>query len=561
MDSDAEKILIMDGDEFSRGNLETLLRGAGYAVSTAEICQVGLKSARENSVDLVVLDAALPGMMCADLLAELKGASPTAGTRVILLEAGDAQTRARDLDLGADDVLARPWDPIEMLAHVRLQLRAKKAQDSLRERTVIAESGQELSRTAFQALAVTEKMSRDADSLGRGLKWGLAALFVVVAVMAAIYFRFSRTATNERRRSYAMIAGLNNGLTREEDLIAQVHKVSEQINKLEGEQTPAKRETLEHQSRQLRAQIAGAPPAETAALRDQLQRTEAALRRAQSGATVAEGIIRSYAPSVCLIHVAVAIREKSGQRHLRYAGLTPEGEPIKDEKGAPELSLDGFGPEVQVHALGTGFLARPQGRVITNHHVIEPWWNNDEMGSLARQGLEPVVFKIEAYFPGSPRSFAAATEQISSDADVAVVRVSLGDLKREVLTLDPSESGSMSGQPVVLMGYPTGLDAILARANEATVQEIVKASHGELTNVLAELAQKNLIRPVITQGHVGDVLPDKIIYDAQTTYGGSGGPLFNEKGKVIGINYAVLQDFGGSNFGIPVRYAQALLLH
>ncbi len=110
------------------------------------------------------------------------------------------------------------------------------------------------------------------------------------------------------------------------------------------------------------------------------------------------------------------------------------------------------------------------------------------------------------------------------------------------------------------MGYPTGIDAILARANESTAREIVTSSRGALTKILAELARRNLIRPVITQGHLGDVLPDKIIYDAQTTSGGSGGPLFNQQGKIIGINYAVVRDFGGSNFGIPARYAQAFLL-
>ena len=110
------------------------------------------------------------------------------------------------------------------------------------------------------------------------------------------------------------------------------------------------------------------------------------------------------------------------------------------------------------------------------------------------------------------------------------------------------------------MGYPTGIDAVLARADEPTVREIVSSSRGELTGVLAELGRRNLIRPIITQGHLGDVLSDKIIYDAQTTSGGSGGPLFNRKGKVIGINYAIMRDFGGSNFGIPARYAQAFLL-
>jgi serine protease Do len=51
---------------------------------------------------------------------------------------------------------------------------------------------------------------------------------------------------------------------------------------------------------------------------------------------------------------------------------------------------------------------------------------------------------------------------------------------------------------------------------------------------------------------------DKIVYDAATTSGGSGGPLFNRDGKVIGVNFATLSDFGGSNLAVPVRYADEL---
>jgi serine protease Do len=49
------------------------------------------------------------------------------------------------------------------------------------------------------------------------------------------------------------------------------------------------------------------------------------------------------------------------------------------------------------------------------------------------------------------------------------------------------------------------------------------------------------------------------VYDAATTSGGSGGPLFNRDGKVIGINFAMLNGFGGSNLAVPARYATDLL--
>ena len=113
--------------------------------------------------------------------------------------------------------------------------------------------------------------------------------------------------------------------------------------------------------------------------------------------------------------------------------------------------------------------------------------------------------------------------------------------------------------PVLLLGYPTGVNAILARTGAATLQAIAASSKGDSQQVMEELAHHHLIKPVATQGHIGDVLPDKIVYDAQTTSGGSGGPLFNSQGEVIGINFAMVRDFGGSNFAIPVRFAQALL--
>src|SRR5260370_25382687 len=186
-DATVEKILVLESEESSRQSLKDLLEGAGYQASTIGSCEHGLRLATEEHADLVLLDEKFSGLNCGDLVAAFKGASVTADLRVVLLASGGAAERVRALDLGADDVLTRPWDPAELLARVRVQLRWKKAQKEMGERVRIAERGQEMSRKAFEALAVTENMARDASSLGLGLKVGTAVLFVAVAVMVGVY--------------------------------------------------------------------------------------------------------------------------------------------------------------------------------------------------------------------------------------------------------------------------------------------------------------------------------------------------------------------------------------
>src|ERR1700719_1128251 len=166
---------------------------------------------------------------------------------------------------------------------------------------------------------------------------------------------------------------------------------------------------------------------------------------------------------------------------------------------------------------------------------------------------------MTAYFHGVRHGLAIDTERISSTADVAVVKGNVSELGIKQIALADGRRAAVSGSPVVLLGYPTALDAILARAGAETLRSIATASKGDPKQVMEELARRNLIRPVTTQGHIGDVLPDKLVYDAQTTSGGSGGPLFNNQGKVIGINFAMVREFGGWNFAIPVGYGKSLL--
>jgi S1-C subfamily serine protease len=315
---------------------------------------------------------------------------------------------------------------------------------------------------------------------------------------------------------------------------------------------------LQKKSKDLRLQIATSQTENASALRDQLTAVESRLQKLESEGKAAQTIIQSYEPSVCLIHVVLGFRDHATGLRLHYAGLTSSGDPMVDEKNNPLLSLTGSGPEVHLDVFGTGFLASASGQILTNHHVAEPWWQNDDLKEMFDQGLEPVITEMTAYFPGVRRGIAINTEKISSAADVAVVKGNVSELGIKQISLADGRS-TVSGGPVVLLGYPTALGAILARAGAETLQSIATASNGDPKLVMEELARRNLIRPVITQGHIGDVLPDKIVYDAQTSSGGSGGPLFNNEGKVIGINFAMVREFGGSNFAIPVGYGKSLL--
>ena len=555
MSSKRQSILIVDPDSASRSVLEELVRSAGYDVAVSSSQAEGFKFVQDASIDLLILSADLADIQCCDALAEVKGNAATAGTRVILLIQGGGVERARGLDLGADEVLTSPWAAAELLARVRVQLREKHEFDELREKTRIADEGREMAQTAFQTLAVTEKMTRDAFSLGRALKIGVSALFAVAILIAGIFILFSRRANKEAIRAYSVIAQLERGAHRQEQLMADARSARAGLQQSD---VLAQKQQLKQQSDELRQKISGAEPGDVSALRNQLEETTTRLKRVETESQSAEEVIRAYAPSVCLLHVSVSFVDRASGRPLRYGGINPDGEPLHDSDGNPVYTLEGRAPEVRADFFGTGFIAG-EGRILTNHHVAQPWWKNDDLAAVSSQGLNPSIADLTAYFPDTNAGVPVSVSEISEEADLAVLKGDLSGLKKPILKMDARKEAAVSGQPLLSLGYATGISAILARAGEDAVNEIAKATGGKPKEVVNELLRRKLIRPLVTQGHIGDVLPDKIVYDAQTTSGGSGGPLINRDGEVIGVTFAVVKGFGGSNFGVPIRFAQPLL--
>jgi len=547
MNSAPDKILVVECDETLRDRIAAVLGDAGYEVST--YCREGMKTVLAFSPDAVVLGANPPEIDCCDLLSEIKGSEPTQNIRVLMLSPGGSGERTRGLDLGADDVLSLPFDPHELLSRLRSQLRQKHMVDEFRDRLRAADEN----RTATQQVVVAVDKER------RAFRVGSVAVIAALIISGLTFLIFYRRTTQQNTRVYAAITRLQTGVLMQQRLFERARRAQANAGRAVAPASDVEKTKLQKTGEKLKSQIASSNAADASVLRNQLSAVENRLHKIEAEGTFAEEIIRSYESSVCLIHVVVAFRDNATGLRLRYAGLTSSGQPTVDEHNNPLLSLTGTAPEVSLDAFGTGFLVSDRGEILTNHHVAQPWWQEANMKEMIDQGLKPEINEMTAYFPGVPRGIPLDTEKISSNADVAVVKGSVAGLGIKVITFADGHRGAISGEPIVLLGYPTGLDAILAKAGEDALQSIASVSKGDPKQVMEELARRNLIRPVVTQGHVGDVLPDKIIYDAQTTSGGSGSPLFNDDGKVIGVNFAMVRQFGGSNFAIPAGYAKSLL--
>ena len=519
----------------------------------AESVAEGLRVALNSPPDIIVLGMDTADPRGANTLSEIKELASAAQVRVIALIGGGAAERVRALQLGADDAITVPADEEELLARVRTQLRQKRAISELGTKVRNAEESYQVAQTAFQALAVTEKMTRDAFSLERILKIGVGALLALAVAIAGIFFLYSHKAEKETKRAYTVIAQLEHSVQNEQQLLASARRLREDPANAD---LLEQKQQLQQKSQALQQKLSAPDGGDVTELRKQLQDTTARLNKIEGNAQAAEAIIHDFAPSVCLLHVSVAFNEKSSGRRLRYGGISSDGSPLKDSDGNTVYTTEGRAPEVRADFFGTGFIAG-EGKILTNHHVVQPWWEDEDLNGIVQQGLEPVIGAIEAYFPNATNAIPVGISQISDEADLALIHGDLTELKRPILRLD--KDAAVSGEALISVGYATGLDAILARAGEDAVRDIVKLTGGEPNLVLTELAKRKLIRPLVTQGHVGDVLPDKIVYDAQTTSGGSGGPLLNRHGGVIGVTFAIVKGFGGSNFGVPIKFATPLL--
>src|ERR1700739_4268676 len=372
-------LLLVGAPDPGRDALGRLLANEGYALTTADTNEDAFHKLQSAPPDILLLSASAGSGWGNEAIAVAR--SHSADTRIIVLSHGSAADRARALDLGADDVVPVPWTESELLARVRAQLRQKNAVEKLEQKTRIAEESFDVAQTAFQALAVTEKMTRDAFSLERILKIGVLSLFGLALIISGVFFLYSHRAEKETKRAYGEIAQLERSVQTEQQLLASARRLRDDPSNSDMLQ---QKEQLRKQSEDLKKKLAAQNDGGAEGLRRQLEETTSRLAKIEGQSQAAEAIIRSYAPSVGLLHVSVAFNDKSSGRRLRYGGTDSDGTPLKDSDGNPVYTTERRAPEVRADFFGTGFIVG-EGRILTIHHVVQPWWQNDELAGVLKQ--------------------------------------------------------------------------------------------------------------------------------------------------------------------------------
>ncbi|MGB7924670.1 MAG: trypsin-like peptidase domain-containing protein [Pyrinomonadaceae bacterium] len=270
-----------------------------------------------------------------------------------------------------------------------------------------------------------------------------------------------------------------------------------------------------------------------------------------------------YGGGVCLIAGSYYFVEQGTGRPLRYPEVqtNEDGTVVQNSNEPLQLTPEGNGAIYEREFVGTGFYVG-SGYVLTNHHVAQPWRADEAAQSLASTvSSQPRLKKLMAYFPDLPQPITLKFKQAAQRDDLAVCLLDVKETPTSipVLPLDKNSDAAGVGKTVVMMGYPSGPDRLLALRDDAEARMIQARCGASLETLLGCLAEKNRIQPLTTQGNITDIADRRIVYDARTAEGGSGAPLFGQSGRVIGVNFAVFTENSASNFAVPSSYAITLL--
>lgn len=263
-----------------------------------------------------------------------------------------------------------------------------------------------------------------------------------------------------------------------------------------------------------------------ASLKGQLAGLASALRQSQTEVSRLHTQLSAAQQTGDATQVAELRRQLDGAteslRHQQVAAQVDYPTLWKAHQDAVAIIYVDFGPG-QVFT-GTAFAVSNDGVLITNRHVVK---GADGTRTPTRIGIQ---------FADSDQNFPARLLAVSTEADVAVIKVDIRDGTPSIGALDASPAAVRPGDPVAIIGFPLGV-------------ELPMASRGG----------QRIARTSFTPGTVSKVLTDRIQVDGYGAEGSSGSPILNRDGRVVGILFGG-QPGSGGRIVYAVPAAQALRL-
>ena len=222
-------------------------------------------------------------------------------------------------------------------------------------------------------------------------------------------------------------------------------------------------------------------------------------------------IYETALPSVVQIRVTHKIGEESSFPDAPGAPGRPfDFDRFRDMPGVPD--------EFFRRGSGTGFVWDEEGRIVTNHHVIDG------------------ASRITVIF-SDPSEMDATLLGSDPDSDLAVLQIDVSDAPTQPVPLADSDAVKV-GQMAAAIGNPFGQEFTITTGIISAVGRTIRSGNGAFS------------------------VPKVIQTDAPNNPGNSGGPLLDRKGRVVGVNTQIISRSGSSagvGFAVPINAAKRVI--
>src|SRR5882724_7767140 len=260
----AMRILLLNLGTESTQEVMQGLSGQGYEITTGR--RLTVDEVLAHSPEVLITEATPSDLSCCGLISQIKSSPDLQTPKIVMIVHGGALERARALDLGADDVVSFPFEPLEFAAKIRTQIRERQPELELEARLKDALQREHLAEVAVEALSGGTNAKRRFWLIPVTL--GLSVAVVLAALATVISNRHSRKETLQLK---AEVARLSGGILQQGELLRRAEKARASMTASDASGT---RESLKAQTEEIRKKMAADGDADGESLKKQLRETQ-----------------------------------------------------------------------------------------------------------------------------------------------------------------------------------------------------------------------------------------------------------------------------------------------